>query len=375
MKRLVGFLFCGLGVWQAFPPETRSQGDWAVYETFSRYSPAVFAINVEIPKEYILHRMEELMNQFRELQESSSEIIAGGSDSVLSQQLFSNLTVQWQRKLFVMQKQMLANNRVRGAGFAIDPHHVVTLASIVKSATLGGEITIEDDFRKVAKAQLVGVDEMMGVAVLRVNDVTFSSYVDLNRVADQLPVASYIMTIQRPYDLPASPFSGMIGGYYRKMNLFEYERYIQTDLPFYPGNEGSPVFSPSGQLIGMIATEFHIGNFPGITLVTPAEIVVDSALSLIKTGKRERGWIPGMVLKQDEEGVLIEELDANSLAAESGLAVGDLIIGVGGERESQLWKIYYKILDTKPQDTIRLEVKRGSQLYLFDVPTSSRKPR
>ncbi|HXK92930.1 MAG TPA: hypothetical protein PKV38_04530, partial [bacterium] len=86
---------------------------------------------------------------FRELQESSSEIIAGGSDSVLSQQLFSNLTVQWQRKLFVMQKQMLANNRVRGAGFAIDPHHVVTLASIVKSATLGGEITIEDDFRKV----------------------------------------------------------------------------------------------------------------------------------------------------------------------------------------------------------------------------------
>ncbi|HXK92244.1 MAG TPA: S1C family serine protease, partial [bacterium] len=139
--------------------------------------------------------------------------------------------------------------------------------------------------------------------------------------------------------------------------------------------EGSPVFSPSGQLIGMIATEFHIGNFPGITLVTPAEIVVDSALSLIKTGKRERGWIPGMVLKQDEEGVLIEELDANSLAAESGLAVGDLIIGVGGERESQLWKIYYKILDTKPQDTIRLEVKRGSQLYLFDVPTSSRKPR
>jgi len=375
MKRLVGFLFCGLGVWLAFPPETRSQGDWAVYETFSRYSPAVFAINVEIPKEYILHRMEELMNQFRELQESSSEIIAGGSDSVLSQQLFSNLTVQWQRKLFVMQKQMLANNRVRGAGFAIDPHHVVTLASIVKSATLGGEITIEDDFRKVAKAQLVGVDEMMGVAVLRVNDVTFSSYVDLNRVADQLPVASYIMTIQRPYDLPASPFSGMIGGYYRKMNLFEYERYIQTDLPFYPGNEGSPVFSPSGQLIGMIATEFHIGNFPGITLVTPAEIVVDSALSLIKTGKRECGWIPGMVLKQDEEGVLIEELDANSLAAESGLAVGDLIIGVGGERESQLWKIYYKILDTKPQDTIRLEVKRGSQLYLFDVPTSSRKPR
>ncbi|MFB3786725.1 MAG: S1C family serine protease [bacterium] len=375
MKRFASILFCALGTWLASPPASQSQGDWAVYETFSRYSPAVFSINVEIPKEFILHRMEELMNQFRDLQESSSDIIAEGSDSVLSQQLFSNLTVQWQRKLYIMKTQMLANNRVRGAGFAIDSHHVVTLASIVKSATLGGTITIEDDFRKVAQAELLGVDEMMGVAVLRVNDVTFTSFVDLNRVADQLPVASYIMTIQRPYALPASPFSGMIGGYYRKMNLFEYERYIQTDLPFYPGNEGSPVFSPSGQLIGMIATEFHIGNFPGITLVTPAEIVVDSAQSIIKTGKRDRGWIPGMVLKQDEDGVLIEELADNSVAAESGLKEGDLIIGVGGERENQLWKIYYKILDTSPNETIRLEVKRGTQLFVFDVPTSPRKPR
>ena len=375
MKRFANILLCVLGTWLASPPASRSQGDWAVYETFSRYSPAVFSINVEIPKEYILHRMEELMSQFRDLQESSSDIIAEGSDSILSQQLFSNLTVQWQRKLYVMKTQMLANNRVRGAGFAIDPHHVVTLASIVKSATLGGTITIEDDFRTVAQAELLGVDEMMGVAVLRVNDVTFSNYVDLNRVADQLPVASYIMTIQRPYALPASPFSCMIGGYYRKMDLFEYERYIQTDLPFYPGNEGSPVFSPSGQLIGMIATEFHIGNFPGITLVTPAEIVVDSAQSIIKTGKRVRGWIPGLVLKQDEDGVLIEELDANSRAAESGLEAGDLIIGVGGERENQLWKIYYKILGTSPNETIRLEVKRGTQLLVFDVPTSPRKPR
>ncbi|MGC9328248.1 MAG: trypsin-like peptidase domain-containing protein, partial [Candidatus Hinthialibacter sp.] len=247
------------------PSLSFGQGDWAVYDTFVRFSPAVYSISIEIPQQYILERHEELIKQFQDLQENYSDIVAGGSDTLAGQYMFTNVIRQYKRKMEIMRDQMLTNNRVRCAGFAISPHHLVTLSNIVKSATLGGAISIKDDYRWLARAQLHGADDLTGIAVLQVQDVTFSQYVDLeeslewdeeeaystmNRLSARLPTASYIMTIQRPYDLPSSPFSGIIGGYNRLLGLFEIEKYIQTDLPLYPGNEGAPVFSPSGQLVG-----------------------------------------------------------------------------------------------------------------------------
>jgi S1-C subfamily serine protease len=58
----------------------------------------------------------------------------------------------------------------------------------------------------------------------------------------------------------------------------------------------------------MMATEYHIGNWPGVTFVIPADIVADSATGILETGKRERGWISGVGLGQDGEGILVEEV-------------------------------------------------------------------
>ena len=166
------------------------------------------------------------------------------------------------------------------------------------------------------------------------------------------------MTIQRPYDLPATPISGMIGGYYRQVNLFPMEKYIQTDFPLYPGNEGAPVFSPSGQLVGMIATEFHIGGWPSVTFVIPADYVVDSAREIIQTGKRERGVFPGVVLALNEKGVLVSEVKQDSPYVDE-LQPGDIIIGINHLKDSDQLSLYYGLMNTKPNEKIRLQILRG----------------
>lgn len=366
-----------------------AQGDWAVYDTFTRYSPAVYSISVEIPKQYILDRHEQLIQQFQDLQENYSDLVTGTSEALSGHYMFGNIVRQLRTKLDYMRDQMLVNNRIRCAGFAIGPHHLVTISTIVKSATLGGVITIKDDYRWVANAEFVGSDDLTGVAVLQVNEVTFPYYVDLsdylsregtlnsysNPNAHPLPVASYIMTIQRPYDLPSSPFSGIIGGYNRGVGLFEIEKYIQTNLPLHPGNEGSPVFSPSGQLIGMMATEFHVGNWPGVTFVIPADIVADSAAGILETGKRERGWISGVGLGQDGEGIVVEEVIPQSPAAFAGLMKGDLILGFNGIREKKVWNLIDYISKSKPNEIIRFEIKRGSEWLYIDIKTSLRRVR
>ncbi len=386
------FLLIGIVVLGWVPNSVQSQGDWAVYDTFTRFSPAVYSVSVEIPQQYIMDRHEELIRQFRDLQENYSDIVTGSTDTLAGQYMFDNLIRQLRRKLDVMRDQMLNNNRVRCSAFAVGPHHLVSLSTIVKSATLGGTISIKDDFHWISKAELKGADDFTGVAVLEVKDVTFTQFINLQDYrfqnedssqavqpglpgSNQLPVASYVVSIQRPYDLPSSPFSGIIGGYNRLLGLFEIEKYIQTDLPLYPGNEGSPVFSPSGQLVGMLATEFRLGNWPGVTFLIPADTIADSALSIIEWGKRDRGWISGVGLGQDSHGIIVEEVVPRSPAALAGLLKGDLILGFNGQREKKVWNLIDHISRSKPNDMIHFEIKRGSQVFLIDIKTTLRQSR
>lgn len=381
-------IFCGLLIAWWIPGKASGQGDWSFYDTFSRFAPSVFSISVEIPQKYINARNEEVIKQYRDLMESISGMVAGSSGEAANP-LSNNSIHQVRRKMDIMLEQMLTNNRIQCAGFAIGPHHLVTMSNFVKSATFGGLITVKDDSRGFARAIWIGSDDLTGVAVLQVNDVTFTHYVDLNeynshlddpsqpiaRGANPLPVASNILTIQRPYDLTCSPFSGIIGGYNRLIGMFEIEKYIQTNLPLFPGNEGSPVFSPSGQLVGMMATEFHIGNNPSVTFVIPADIVADAALSIMESGKRERGWISGVGLGQDVNGILVQEVIPQSPAALAGLQKGDIIVGFNGVREKRVWNLIDWISKSKPNEIIRFEVTRGSQTQWIEILTSIRQIR
>jgi serine protease Do len=349
------------------------QGDWAIFETFSRNAPAVYSISVEIPQEHIIKSYEDSIKRLNEYQENLTEDIFGGSGkNAGNSMLFENMINRIEKHLKIYVNQLMSNNYLRGAGFAIDNEHLVTLSTVVRSATLGGEITLMDDHSQRLKANLLGLDETTGIAVLKVEDASFSTYVDVTRISGMLPIASYIMTIQRPYDLHASPFSGMIGGYYRTVGLFEYERYIQADLPLFPGNDGAPVFSPSGQLIGMLATEYHREGWPGISFIIPGDMVLDSAREIIANGTIEHGWIPGIEFKQDISGIIIEKLEETSPAKMAGLQKGDIITGFNGQRVNQGVDLIYYILNARPNELVQVEIQRGTQRIVIPIKTSKR---
>jgi len=309
-----------------------SAQDRAVYEVFSRYAPSVYSISVEIPKHVILKRLSE------SFQNLDAPNLIKNSTNATNLNLYNYVMNQYEQHFNTIREQMLSNNRVRGVGFAIDQQHMVTLSTVVQSATYGGEITLENEERSM-KAKVKGVDQMTGVALLEVLDASFEYYVDVSSHPSfrhqevSLPIGSFVMTIQRPYDLPASPFSGIIGGYYRTMKIFEIERYIQTDLPLYPGNEGSPIFSPSGQFIGMIATRYSVENWPSLTFAIPADIIYDSAKSLKENGKSERGWIPGLSVTLHNGRLVIDLVKSESPAADAGLQKGEQIIGFEGRSD------------------------------------------
>lgn len=341
-----------------------SAQDRAIFEVYSRYSPAVFSISVEIPKEFILKRYQDSINQ---LQAAENVVNASRLENY---NLFDHLLAQTERQLNIMRSQMLSNNRVRGAGFAIDNKHLITLSTVVKSATFGGEIYLEDDNKNTFKARVKGMDDMTGVALLEVIDHTFESYIDTHYHATSLPIASYVMTIQRPYDLPSSPFIGMIGGYYRTLKLFEIEQYIQTDLELFPGNEGAPVFSPSGQLIGMMATRFNVGNWPSLSFVIPANIVVDSANELIAKGERVRGWPNGLSIGIINHQLVIESVEEGSQADNAGIKRGDRIVGFEDIRDGDIHDLYFQLRMCKPNQEYSFVIERDGNTFVRELGTS-----
>ncbi|MBZ0254787.1 S1C family serine protease, partial [bacterium] len=326
----------------------------------------VYSIEVQVPKNVILTEYEKSINRLREFHDQYSDMVMSGTQPKASFFALDSLIDRWQRQLDYLKEQMLMNNSMRGAGFAVDEHHVVTLSSIVKSATMGGQILVTDYQQIQYQAVLQGIDGLTGVAVLRISDATFEHYVDLSRLSTTLPVSSYVMTIQSPYTLPPSPYPGMIGGYYRRLKKFELERYIQTNLPLYPGNEGAPVLSPSGQLVGMMAAEYHAGG-PSVTFAIPADLVAESANEIIQKGDLVHGWLPGVELQQSAQGILIRNVDPHSHAANSGLKPGDVIVGFDGRQETQLWELLSSIIHANPEQFVRVDILRGPNRLQFQI--------
>lgn len=349
-----------------------AQGDLALYDTFTRYEKAVFSVNVEIPQEYIMQRYEDQINTIREYQDSLITALTGQSSQNITFQQFEMILSNLDRQLSTLREHLLINNRIKGTAFAVDEHHLVTISTVVRSATLGGEIKIENHLIKDIPARLLNIDSSNGIAVLRVDDVTFEQTVKLEDYRIMLPEASYILSIQRPYNMPSSPYRGMIGGYYRKIGLFEMEKYIQTDLPLYPGNEGAPVFSPSGQLVGMIAREYHTGQAPGVTFVIPSEYITDSAQEIIDKGSIERGTIPGVQINLHEKGVVIDIVDPNSPYHQT-LQRGDVILEVNGQDSSNFIEIFEILHNTKPGTTLLLKVLREDKPFEVSVEARNMK--
>ncbi|MDX9754147.1 MAG: S1C family serine protease [bacterium] len=371
---LVFVLMVWLSVWSS--SSGYAQGEIAVRETFFRYAPAVYSISVEIPKEIVVQRLEKSLTDLRKYAENFTTVIANTAGNPLDYSVLENSVSEMEKQLDVMRESQATNKMryVSGVGFAVHPHYLVTLSTVVQSVTEGGQITLYDNYKREINANIKGVDTVAGIAVLSVDDVTFPNYVDITQIPTPLPETTYVMSIQRPYELPASPFSGMIGGYFRRTNWFELEQYIQSSVPLYPGNEGAPVFSPSGRLVGMIAGKYQVEGWPGISFLIPSEMVIDSAMEIIQSGARERGWIPGLDLQQSQNGILVQSIDAKSPAVKAGLKKGDLIIGFQDKEMKNKWQFLQALLETKPNQIVKIWVQRDNTPRWVHVKTEVRGP-
>jgi S1-C subfamily serine protease len=118
---------------------------------------------------------------------------------------------------------------------------------------------------------------------------------------------------------------------------------VLTDAKLNPGYSGGPLVNASGKMIAL-----DVAYFARRGVAIPVDKVKEVAAKLMKDGKIRKAFL-GVVTENIElpddvssrgdvgqpSGMLVMSVEADSPAKKAGVALGDVIIGIGGKHVGQ----------------------------------------
>lgn len=226
-----------------------------------------------------------------------------------------------------------------GSGFIFSRDgYVVTNYHVVKSAD---EIIVRLSDRREFKAELVGIDAMSDLALLKIE----ADNLPILKMGDskKLKVGEWVLAIGSPFGFDYSATAGIVSAKGRSLPNENYVPFIQTDVAINPGNSGGPLFNLDGEVIGINSQIYsQTGGFMGLSFAIPINVALDIIQQLKKTGHVSRGWL-GVYIQEvtrelaesfgmrQPEGALVAQVMKDSPAQKGGLQVGDIIRKFNGE--------------------------------------------
>jgi S1-C subfamily serine protease len=231
-----------------------------------------------------------------------------------------------------------------GSGFVIDKEgHIVTNYHVIERAGIV-EVTLLD--ATVAAAQVVGVDALSDLAVLRVDVDPDALHPVTMSASDEIRVGQRAIAIGNPFGLDWTMTIGVVSSVGRPLQLSDsrilYD-VVQTDAAINPGNSGGPLLNARGELIG-VNTAIRQGA-DNIAFAIPLSTVQRVVPELIANGRYPRPWlaISGYSVSPElaerlalpvERGILLVRVLPGGPAEQAGLrgAQHEVIIG-----NSRLW--------------------------------------
>jgi serine protease Do len=214
---------------------------------------------------------------------------------------------------------------IDAAGFILTNYHVVEGADRIT-------ITLGDG--RVFKADLVGIDPAIDVALLRI-PVTGTLPVAPLGDSDTLRVGEWVCAIGNPLGYVHSVTVGVVSFLGRKLFDQSLDAFIQTDAAISFGNSGGPLINSRGQVVGM--TTAISAQAANIGFAIPIAQVVAVLPQLREHGRVARGFIgvgltdltPALHRALDlepERGALVQDVTPGTPADRAGLRPYDVII-------------------------------------------------
>ena len=277
--------------------------------------------------------------------------------------------------------------RATGSGVVVTTQgHVVTNYHVVEGAS-DVQVLWQGQY---LQAEIVGVDELTDLAVLRVTEEAALPAVRMGD-AQQVRVGDWAIVIGNPLgsQLADTVTVGVVSAVDREIDSSTIVKMLQTDAAINSGNSGGGMFNTRGELIGIPSLKFSasgsrgVASIEGIAMAIPMDVVQPVVNSLIQYGKvtRPRLGISVMTLRGSEEpiegslpaGVYVSAVSKGSPAEQAGIQPDDIIIRVDGERITLHTDLTNHIASRQPGDTVTLTVYRIPGLA--DLTVQDRVPK
>src|SRR6266487_4381539 len=255
------------------------------------------------------------------------------------------------------------HSEICGTGFFIDP-----TGTLYTAYTVGGEagnFTIEFGGKKYPARQLLA-DIRSGTAMLKIDAATPALSIGKS---EELGVASPVVAIGYPLDLPETPNCGMVAGFDQKyLGRYFSTTHLRVNLPTQRGEAGAPLLNMKGEVVGIVVSRLENTS---ACYAVPIEAAEKIRSDLVRFGEARHGWVGINVSEaaQPVEGsrAQMTQVMEDTPAARSGIKTGDILLQVGRKKVTQPEDVLDASFFITAGDTVPITVMRGNQKLTFHV--------
>ena len=255
------------------------------------------------------------------------------------------------------------HSEICGTGFFIDP-----TGTLYTAYTVGGEagnFTIEFGGKKYPARQLLA-DIRSGTAMLKIDEATPALPIGKS---ERMEVATPVVSIGFPLDLPETPNFGMVAGFDRKyLGRYFSTTHMRLNLPSQRGEAGAPLLNMKGEVVGIVVSSLENNS---ACYAVPIEAAEKIRGDFMRFGEARHGWVGINVslARQPVEGSLAEmtQIMQDTPAARSGIKAGDILLQVGRKKVTQPEDVLDASFFITAGDVVPITVMRGNQKLTFNV--------
>jgi serine protease Do len=264
------------------------------------------------------------------------------------------------------QDEALVQNSLGSGVIVTNEGHIITNRHVVTDRTGSAvdQIEVQLSDGRTKKARLVGADEQLDIAVLKIDGPAVNPLKLAD--SDQVQPGDFVMAIGNPFGFEETVTDGIIS---YKGRATEIGELLQTNAAINPGNSGGPLINLRGEVVGIntviISTS---GASAGVGFAIPSNTVRMALESLLKQGRIIRGYLgiqTGALQRgqtgTDTDGVTVAEVMSGSPAAQAGVQPGDLIRKFDGHDVKNFNALRSLVAQTQLNKQVQLEVLRDGK--------------
>src|SRR3989440_9614672 len=255
------------------------------------------------------------------------------------------------------------HSEICGTGFFVDP-----TGTLYTAYTVGGEagrFTVEFDGKKYPARQLLA-DIRSGTAMLKVDEATPALPIGKS---EELEVATPVVAIGFPLDLPETPNFGLVAGFDHKyLGRYFSTTHLRVNMPAQRGEAGAPLLNLDGEVVGILVSSLENNSSCYALPIDAAEKIRSDC---VRFGEPRHGWVGINVseAKTAVEGSRAEmtEIMPDTPGADSGIQTGDILLQVGRTKVREPEDVLDASFFISAGDTVPITVMRGNEKLTFNV--------